>query len=95
MDGHLGFGDAFHVPGPIAVGLDRHDNGLGATASHCSCAERVAVHAKTHCNDLRLHLAHRRERVGMQRIRDTEAREGVHNDRLEIISSICTAGSKH
>jgi hypothetical protein len=65
---HLGFGDALDVPCPVSVGLDGHDDRLGATGRHRASAIGVIVHPQTHCDDFGLHLPNRREDVRMERI---------------------------
>ena len=86
---HFWFRDAFGSSRPVSMRLHRHNDGF-CTARGCrSRTVRVIVHSQAHRHNFSLHLADRREGVGMKRVCHTIPLERRDNNRLHVVAAIC------
>lgn len=87
---HFRFLDPLHSSRPISVRLHRHDDTFRSARGHGACCTfGSAVHLQTHGDDLCLHLANRREDIGMQRVGYAVSGVGCDDDFGQFISTIC------
>lgn len=85
---HFRFRDTFGRPSPVTVRLHSHDDGLCAAGRGTPCPSGIVVYLEYHRDDLCLHLAHCREDIGVQRVRDAIPIECRNDDLLQIRSAI-------
>ena len=88
-DDHLRLGDALGLAGPVAPGLDGHEDALGAARGGGAARLGPAVvHVDDHGDDLGLHLAHARVNVRVERVGEGELVVGMGGEAAEVLAAV-------
>ena len=88
---HFRLGDPLYGACPVAVRLNRHENGLGPAGCRRACAGGVVVHPQAHGHDLCFHFPNRGKDIRMKWVGDAVPLKCCNEDFFHVITAIYRA----
>jgi hypothetical protein len=83
---HLGIGDVAFGAGPVAGGLDGHEDGLGAAAGHVAGRVGQAEEGGGHADDFGFELLQALKGAGAEAVREDGGAVGVTEDLGDVFA---------